>query len=284
MQDQSKHDNAPIAEVLLKGSAYINRCIVSDETTFHSHNFVEIDYVADGVGKHIIGDSVYETQKGHITLINYDVPHKFTATDSELIIYNCIFTPGYFDAALTGSRNFFDVTNHFLLSNFYTQDFDSYIDVIASSSENAHVLNIFERMLQEYERKQIGYKEIMRGYLIELLVIIFRLQLHAGTNQNEKMSEVFDYINTHYTEDIRIDRLAAISQFSTSHFCRTFKSMTGTTVISYIQALRIDEACRLLRETDQNVLEIADAVGYSDIKHFYNIFKKITGKLPKDFR
>lgn len=46
-----------IIETLSKGSAYINHCIVSKETGLHSHNFAEIAYVTDGVGKHIIGDS-----------------------------------------------------------------------------------------------------------------------------------------------------------------------------------------------------------------------------------
>jgi len=266
------------------GSAYINRCIVNKETPFHSHDFVEIAYVADGTGTHTIGDQTYPICKGHITLINYDIPHKFSSADNELIIYNCIFTPAYFDTAFIGSRNFFDVTHHFLLNNFYTQDFNSHITVDAGNAENAHVLNIFERLLQEYQNKQIGYKEIMRGYLIELLVIIFRLQLHINAKQSEKMSEVFEYIGIHFKEDIKINQLAEIAKFSPSHFCRVFKTMTGTSVISYLQSLRIDEACRLLQETNLNVLDIATTVGYSDIKYFYNIFKKQTGKLPKEFR
>lgn len=67
-------------------------------------------------------------------------------------------------------------------------------------------------------------------------------------------------------------------------FMGVFKSVTGTTVISYLQALRIEKACHMLKQTDKTVIEIAEAVGYSDIKYFYSIFKKITGKLSKNFR
>jgi AraC-like DNA-binding protein len=185
---------------------------------------------------------------------------------------------------LSGSRNFFDVSNHFLLGNFYTSDFASHINAMAGSSENAHILNIFERMLQEYERKQIGYKEIMRGYLIELLVIIFRLQMQTCENKSHKIMEALDYINTHFSQDIKLELLASISNASVTNFCRLFKSLTGTTVTHYIQTLRIEEACRLLSSTDKNVIEIANDVGYSDMKHFYDVFKKITNKLPKEFR
>ncbi|MBE5893764.1 MAG: helix-turn-helix domain-containing protein [Lachnospiraceae bacterium] len=277
-------ENKIIVEALSKGSAFINRCIVNVATSYHSHNFVEIAYVAEGNGTHNINGNELPIKKGNITLINYDVPHKFVPEGGSLIIYNCIFTPAFFDEMLSGSRNFFDINNHFLLGNFYTSDFTSHINAEAGSSENAHILNIFERMLQEYERKQIGYKEIMRGYLIELLVIIFRLQMQTDENKSHKIMESLDYINAHYTQDIKLEHLASMSSASVTNFCRLFKSLTGTTVTHYIQTLRIEEACRLLSSTDKNVIEIANDVGYSDMKHFYDVFKKITHKLPKEFR
>ena len=273
-----------IDEALLAGSAYIDRCTVDTATAYHSHNFVEIAYVSDGSGTHIINGRSYHIQKGNITLINYDIPHKFEAADNPLIIYNCIFTPAYFDLVLAGSRNFFDVSNHFLLGNFYSNDFQSFIDVQADSGENAHIQNIFQRMLLEYESKQLGYKEIIRGYLIELLILIFRLQMHSRPDHSDKLLNAIDYINGHYTQEIRIGELAALSNASISSFCRKFKALTGTTVIHYIQELRMEEACRLLNSTDKNVTTIANDVGYSDIKHFYNVFRKITHRLPKDFR
>lgn len=274
-----------IADTLSKGSAYINRCVVNVPTSYHSHNFVEIAYVAEGDGTHNINGTELPIKKGNITLINYDIPHKFVPQDCPLVIYNCIFTPAFFDEMLSGSRNFFDVNNHFLLGNFYTSDFTSYVNALAAgSSENTHILNIFERMLQEYERKRIGYKEIMRGYLIELLVIIFRLQMQTVENKSQKILESLDYINTHYTQNLKLEQLAAMSNASVTNFCRLFKSLTGTTMTHYIQTLRIEEACRLLSSTDKNVIEIANDVGYSDMKHFYDIFKKITNKLPKEFR
>lgn len=278
------HTEFDINKAILTGSAFLNRCNVVGETSFHSHNFVEIAYVSDGTGTHNIDGYEFNVKKGNIALINYDVPHKFTASDANLIVYNCIFTPGYFDSVLSGSRNFFDVTNHFLLGNFYTNDFQKYISVCACNNENAHILNIFERLLKEFEHKQIGYKEIMRGYLIELLVIIFRLQLQTKSTRSHNVLEALEYINSHYIQDVRLKDLAIMSNSSITNFCRLFKSITGTTVTNYIQTLRIEEACRLLSTTDKNVIEIANEVGYSDIKHFYHVFKKITDKLPKEFR
>ena len=85
-------------------------------------------------------------------------------------------------------------------------------------------------------------------------------------------------------EKLCAEDLAVIAGFSVSHFRRVFKSLTGKTLNLYIQTIRIHEACKLLKDKNINVEQVAEAVGYSDMKHFYSVFKRITGKLPKDFR
>jgi len=273
-----------IETILKSGSAYLNRCLVRTKDNYHSHNFVEIAYVAEGAGTHIINGIEHETSKGDIFLINYDISHGFVSGEEPLLIYNCIFTPAYFNAALDESRNFFDITDHFLLSNIYTNFPTDYIFVTAHGGESHHVLNIYERMFREFKEKKIGYRDIIRGYVIELLVIICRLKLDIDSGKNQKMLETLEYINAHYKEKVTAEDLATVSGFSPSHFRRTFKALTGKTPSLYVQTLRIQEACKLLKNKKMSVDLVAQTVGYRDIKHFYTVFKRITGKLPKDFR
>jgi len=275
---------ADIETILQTGSAYINRCTINSKTSYHSHNFVEIAYVAEGVGMHTVNGIDYQIAKGDIFLINYDIPHEFETKGSPLLIYNCIFTPSYFNSALSESRNFFDITDHFLLNNLYTNLSTDYIFVNASGGENNHVLNIYERMLQEFNTKKIGYRDIMRAYVIELLVIICRLKLSVDSSTTQKMLAVLEHINSNYKEPLNTEKLAALANFSASHFRRVFKSLTGKTLSLYLQTLRIEEACRLLKSSELSVEQIAKSVGYNDIKHFYTVFKRISGKLPKAFR
>ena len=124
----------------------------------------------------------------------------------------------------------------------------------------------------------------MRGYVIELLVIICRLKLSVNSGKTQKMLEILEHINVHYKENIQAEELAAISGFSPSHFRRIFKSLTGKTLSLYVQTLRIQDACNLLKNKELSVAQIAQEVGYSDMKHFYAVFKRLTGKLPKAFR
>ncbi|MGD8401468.1 MAG: helix-turn-helix domain-containing protein, partial [Bacillota bacterium] len=58
----------------------------------------------------------------------------------------------------------------------------------------------------------------------------------------------------------------------------------GTNFSDYVQKVRIDEACRLLHATDLKILDVALQAGFKDLKFFYDVFKKITGKTPGDYR
>ena len=262
----------------------MNCCVIDTKTAYHTHNFVEIAYVAEGEGIHVVNGIEHRTGKGDLCLINYDIPHEFIATASPLLIYNCIFTPAYFNTALGESRNFFDITDHFLLNNLYTNLPTDYIFVTAQGSENNHISTIYKRMLQEFQTKQIGYRDIMRGYVIELLVLICRLKLQVNSDKTQKFLEILGYINAHYKENVYAEDLAAIAGYSVSHFRRIFQSFTGKTLSLYLQNLRVEEACKLLKNTTMSIEQIAGEVGYSDMKHFYAVFKKINGKSPKHFR
>lgn len=63
-----------------------------------------------------------------------------------------------------------------------------------------------------------------------------------------------------------------------------FKKCTGLTLVDCIIRIRIQESCRLLLETNYSIYEIAGMVGFSDLKHFYNKFKKLLNMTPKQYR
>lgn len=274
--------NYNIDYLLAADHIYANRCLIEQKTDFHAHNFIEIAYVASGQGEHIIDDHIYPVSSGDITVINYDVPHAFKRTGQSLLIYNCVFTPVFLDFMLSDSRSLLDVCNHFLLGHFYQGNLEKAVTVHASGNENIHIQSIYMKILEELDGKKIGYREITRSYLIDLLITIFRLS--QDSPQRPKLSEVIDYINLHFKEQIPISTLAKIACFSQSTFCRKFKQVAGMTVTAFIQTLRMEEACKLLLSTEQKVELIANEVGYHDMKHFYDVFKRVTGKLPADYR
>lgn len=263
------------------GDIFINRCEVASSTELHSHSFIEIAYVADGSGIHEIGENRLPARRGDITILNCDVPHRFVAEEGGLLVYNCVFTPAFLDSLLTGSRSFHDLSGSFLTGSFYS-NFGDFICVRCSAGSNAGLLTLYSRMLEEYEARQIGYKEMIRGLLIELLVWIFRTQgggeLHGG------IVPLVEYASRHYREALRMTDLAAMGGFSPSGFSRRFKQATGCTLTAFLQRLRIEECCNLLLTTEKGVTEIAGEVGYSDMKHFYTVFRGVMGTTPGGFK
>jgi len=272
---------------------YVNR---SDELQeyngiMHKHDFIEIAYVISGKGLHIVGDRKYNTRKGDLFILNEDIPHGFFPDREGVqpVVYNCVFMPNFLDASLLGNAHFQDIYSSFLFKSFFPEDQPENADLSLSGTEYQDIGNLFHKMYEEYKNRNKGYPEIIRAYLIELIVKVFRF-IDGGTHRNTSpqnqrlVYQAVDYLKKHFNSDIRLEELAMQSFISKNYFSRLFKEVTGISFTDYIQNLRVDEACSLLKNTDMKIIDIAHQAGFNDIKFFYEVFKKITGKTPGEFR
>lgn len=92
------------------------------------------------------------------------------------------------------------------------------------------------------------------------------------------------FIETNYQQDIGIDEVADYVQISFGHFCTLFKQETGGTFLDYLTRLRIEKACFILQHSEVKVFQVAPMVGYQDPRYFTQVFKKIMGKTPSEYR
>ena len=273
---------------------YINKSSELQEymSLMHKHDFIEIAYVISGTGKHIVGDHQYDTSKGDLFIINYDVPHGFfpnSEGEEGPVVYNCVFMPKFLDASLFGSINFQDIASSILFKSLFPDNTAPLPDLNLHGTVFTEVGVLFSKMYSEYKAMEKGYCDIIRAYLIELIIKIFRyMELDKPRTVHPKNEELvnraIDYLKHNYNTDIRLEDIAVRSFISKNYFCKLFKDVTGTNFSDYIQKLRIDEACSLLRNSDMKVTSIAMQTGFNDIKFFYEVFKKITGKTPGDYR
>lgn len=272
---------------------YINR---SDElpeycNIMHCHDFIEIACVISGSGLHFVGGRQYETGRGDLFVINSDMPHGFFPKEEGAqspVVYNCIFMPQFLDLSLFSASNFEDITSSFLFKSIFPDDFMSNPDLKLSGARFHEICDLFGKMYTEYRQTKQGYLDIIRAYLIELIVKIFRYMDDARGNTSQRnqqlIQKAIDYMESNYKSEIKLSDLAMQSFLSKYYFSRLFKEVTGTNVSDYIQYLRIDQACSLLKTTDMKITDIASQVGIKDMKSFYEVFKKITGKTPGDYR
>lgn len=95
---------------------------------------------------------------------------------------------------------------------------------------------------------------------------------------------VLQYIQAHFNEDLTLNTIAEKLYLNPGYISRTVKEQTGKNCTDIIAELRIQRAVWLLENTRLYVYEVAEQVGYKNLKYFYRIFKKYTGKAPKDYR
>jgi len=100
----------------------------------------------------------------------------------------------------------------------------------------------------------------------------------------EKYLRVRRYIESHYTEPLTLERLAAMAHVSVPHFCSEFRKHFGTTPIELTIRLRMKEALHHLRNHRRRISEIAELVGYQDIYYFSKLFKKRFGASAREMR
>jgi AraC-like DNA-binding protein len=92
------------------------------------------------------------------------------------------------------------------------------------------------------------------------------------------------YIEERYAEQFSLDDLGERFGHNPSYVSRTFSQETGSTIVEYLNRVRIRKSCALLKRSSSSVLEIAYAVGYNSLSHFNQNFRRIMGMSPREYR
>ncbi len=104
-----------------------------------------------------------------------------------------------------------------------------------------------------------------------------------AVNGDAKMQEVLHYIQENFREKINLDELCFLFGTNKTSLCNGFKDAYDSTIINYINKLKIKEAKRLLREGKYNLTQISSAVGFSSIHYFSRIFKQYENQSPSSY-
>lgn len=109
----------------------------------------------------------------------------------------------------------------------------------------------------------------------------------ARKNEQQSMTMVQrakQYIGENYSKDISLDDVSREVDISPYYFSKVFKEEVGSSFIEYLTTMRMEEAKRLLKETDMSMKEICMKIGYSDPNYFSRNFKKYAGITPTEWK
>lgn len=97
------------------------------------------------------------------------------------------------------------------------------------------------------------------------------------------ITKAMEYINSHYFEDLSVQKVAQTVFLNSNYFSHLFKKIRKESFTDYLNKVRIDKAKSLLSQNLYKVYEVSDMVGYSDYKYFSSVFKKLVGVSPTEF-
>ncbi len=257
----------------------------------HSHEFIELVYVLSGEAVHTVGQKQYTVRCGDVTLINSGTVHKFTPVRAEesFVAYDLMFVPDFFDAISIKMSSFEALKNSFLFYSMFPKEAQNHPDMHVSGKRFSDYGELFTRIYHEFKGEEKGYIELIRAYVIELLIKLFRdLEkegaLSLSPAKTETVHKAVSFIKDNYNVNLSVGEIAAKVFLGPDYFRKLFREVTGRSVSAYLQDVRIDEARRLLKTTDEPIKDIGAKIGYCDQKSFYQAFKKVTGKTPGEYR
>jgi AraC-like DNA-binding protein len=93
-----------------------------------------------------------------------------------------------------------------------------------------------------------------------------------------------DYIRDRYAEELSLPDIAAHFGLNPSYLSRLFTRHTGKHLFEYLNTLRIQKSCLLLKRSSMSIVEIAFSVGYNNLSHFNRYFRRVMVMSPREFR
>lgn len=141
-----------------------------------------------------------------------------------------------------------------------------------------------KNIIQEFLSKRIYFREKSSAALKDLLIDIYRKQPEKSDNSSEAVNKAITHIKANFNRKLSNSELAALVGYHEYHLNRLFLRHTGTSMHKYILQIRLDEAKRLILNTDIPLNIIADETGFGSNTHFTSYFKQAFGISPSEYR
>ncbi|MCD8365396.1 MAG: response regulator [Clostridiales bacterium] len=138
--------------------------------------------------------------------------------------------------------------------------------------------------LQKKVYEQYTMSELKKCIHDHYADLIQRVYAKGRSEDKVLIEDVKRYIRENYARDLSIKELADVACVSQNYFSAMFKKETGQNYKAFLTSIRMEEALRLLRETDYKTYEIAERVGYNNVRRFVDAFKQIYSVSPMEYK
>ena len=249
----------------------------------HTHNYFQIYYVIKGHVTHHVGNNSSSLYRGDMTIVPPNVKHNIEPIDSDTIFYSFSFMLDLFE--LENKRD--KIALNFLEQLNSTEENSIHTKLSFTSSEILYLESVMDKIYNEFTNRTIGSEEIIHSNAVIILTMFARVYFQtipeaipsAVNNLNEYILYCIQYIDSNFTEQLSLSKMARRSAMSVGNFCNAFISITGHSFKKYLNLKRIEYAVSLIKK-NYPLTTIYSLVGYNDYSTFNRNFKKIMGATP----
>ncbi len=266
-----------------EGSGFRTEWVDNESSFLHLHPEYEIVLNITGNGTRVAGDSVEIFDRYDLVVFGPDLKHfwNFYRKDENDTGRHAIMV--HFRRESLGDQ---------LLSQFETTELRRLLDDsargIAFTAETGMAAEgPMRRMLTE-----TGMKKMVSLFtLLEILCSAGKFKLLSGESSagsrdmlDSRLTEVCTFVRENFFRPIPVKEVAAVAKMSPHSFSRFFSRSTGSGFVDYVNQVRSNKACYLLRETDHQINEIVFECGFATVSNFNKQFRKHTGMSARDYR
>ncbi len=254
----------------------------------HITDVIELNYVYHGESTQYINGKRVDLLEGDLILIDTEVSHQVQSADYNDIIISINIEQSFFKEHFLNH-----LQNQSALSNFLSQA------ISKSQNHNQHLLFrnqnsqnlklLFQQLLCEvYDPKLLDsdYKNHLLQLILLELIRSFSVEVNGTSEDSHKQQltlEILSYINYHYSQT-SLEKCAQHFGYNSSYFSSLVKDYTGQTFMQLLQDKRLEASLPLLLHSKESIRDIALEVGFSNLNHYYKLFKTSYGLTPAQYR
>lgn len=270
-----------------------NKCFLIKEIVepyfdpiFHSHPEYQLSFVLKGEGNRFVGNSIQAFYSGDMVLVGPNLPHVWKNHNS------------YFEQK--------QPTGTTVLVLYFKGDI--FGDSIAHKAEFQKINMLLQQSSRGLEikgetRQTIGrmMRELTKANGLESVIQLLKILDHLAASkeiffineldevafkeaESERIHKVYDFVMKNFNNKIKLEEVAEIANMTNTSFSRYFKSRLNKSFSDFLKDVRINYACKLLKDERIPIESISYDCGYPSVTNFNKQFKHCTGKQPSSYR
>lgn len=252
----------------------------SEQIGLHEQDSWEVSWVVAGSGVRRTGDTEEPIVAGEVVVVPPGVPHQWsfdvrgTSADGRVANVCLSFTQRLLDSV---AATFPEMAEPVGSVSAIRQT------VVLDEASAARVRQILSAMRSE--EPPLRASSFLR--LLAALASGGGRQVgdyRKQTDAERRMEQVRTYVVCNASRRMRVADVAAHVGMNRSAFCVFFRRMAGRTFIDYLNAYRLETACRMLRSTAMGVAEVCYAAGFNNVPYFNRVFRRAMGATPSEWR